>query len=170
MVEEKQTECYAPLLQDSATTILDIDSRWRGSWYSNCFALIVCNPHNKTWTLMCATLTLTCFPALQDTLLIVYGHWSWYLQTRAKCTRLCNELVPHLSSIAGTACLQWMWQHKLISSQKKHSAMMCSSQPSSDSILAVGISNHVTDDILSAVEQFICITWLDACVMARWTI
>ena len=36
---------------------------------------------------------------------------------------------------------------------------MRSSQPSSDSILAVGVSNHVTDDILSAVEQFICIKY-----------
>ena len=37
--------------------------------------------------------------------------------------------------------------------------LMRSSQPSSDSLLAVGDNNHVTDDILSAVEQFICIKY-----------
>jgi len=55
---------------------------------------------------------------------IVYGHWSWWLHTRAKCTCLCKRVGSRcLSSIAGTAYFQWMWQHKLISSQKKHSAM-----------------------------------------------
>ena len=34
--------------------------------------------------------------------------------------------------------------------------LMRSSQSSTDSFLGVGVSNHVTDDILSAVEQFIC--------------
>ena len=29
----------------------------------------------------------------------------------------------------------------------------------SDSLLAVGDNNHVTDDMLSAVEQFICIKY-----------
>ena len=126
---------------------------------------------------MCATLTLTCFSALlllfQDTLLIVYGHWSWYLQTRAKCTRPCNELVPNVSP-ALPALHAFSGCDSTSSFLRKRNTVPCklmrSSQPSSDSILAVGVSNHVTDDILSAVEQFICVTWLDACVMASWTI
>ena len=137
------TDCMQPTQQD-----MDIN---------------VCNPDTDVFFCFAVTLSRYITDCLW-TLKLVLTNTCWMY------TSMQRVGSTYLSSIAGTACFQWMWQHKLISSQKKHSAMMCSSQPSSDSILAVGVSNHVTDDILSAVEQFICITWLDACVIASWAI